>query len=66
MLDHSPGIILANAFFNQLAVVLVERKVLSHCFIDNKASVPLLCLGEESSAWSFSSGKRKVIVFEGI
>jgi hypothetical protein len=44
MLDHSPGIILADTFFDQLAVVLVKRKVLSHCLIDNKASVPLLRL----------------------
>ena len=44
MLDHSPGIILSNAFFNQLAVVVVKRKVLAHCLIDNKVSIPLLCL----------------------
>jgi hypothetical protein len=45
MFNHIPGIILANAFFDQPAVVVVKRKVLSHCLIDNKASVPLLYLG---------------------
>jgi hypothetical protein len=46
MFDHFTGISLTNAFFDQRSVVLVKRKILRDCFIDNEASVPLLSLGD--------------------
>ena len=42
MCDDFARISLTNAFFDQRAVVFMKRKILSHCFIDNKASVALL------------------------
>jgi hypothetical protein len=42
MVDHFTSICLTKAFFDQRAVVFMKREILSHCFIDNKASVPLL------------------------
>ena len=46
MVDHFARIGLTNAFFDQRAVVLVKRKILGHCLIDNEASVLLLYFGD--------------------
>ncbi len=45
MIATFPRIILSNAFFDQRAVVLVKREILRHSFIDYKASIPLLHIG---------------------
>ncbi len=46
MFDYFARIILANAFFDERAVVFLKRKILRDCFIDNEASVPLLSFGD--------------------
>jgi hypothetical protein len=34
-----------DAFFHQIGVVLVKREVLRYSLVDNKASIPLLHIG---------------------
>ena len=42
VVHHLARIRLANAFFDQLAMVLLQRKKLRHCFVEQEAAVSLL------------------------
>jgi hypothetical protein len=43
MFDLFARISLAYAFFDQYPMVFLKLRILRYSFIDNKASIPLLC-----------------------